>query len=547
MQLPTPDRRYRYLAVLLGVVVVLVYLPSLSGGFLNLDDPWLIEHNALLVGGGHALGRIWFDLTRSTRLELGAEYLPLRDMNLWLEAHLWGLRPEALRASQLVLYLGAVFLVRGALHRTLADRRIAEVAAWVFALHPVHVESVAWLAGRKDVLALLFVGGALFAHAGRSKHRLWLVPLLLVCAALSKSMAVIGVGLLLAQDLLAGRRPDARIYAFSLLGAIGVLAIDLHVGHLVGMVQKPPGGSRLATAMTMGPVWLRYLAVLSWPPLCSIVHDVPIHTSWTAEGVAGYLLLAGWLGAGLWLWRQKKSPLCLVTFLWFFVPLLPVSQVLFPLQNLMADRYLILSVMAPALALGAFAARFHRPATLAALGCITALAAFAAQRASLFAYSEYVFADATEKTRTSTLAPYQLGMALIEWRQRDKAELAFEEVLRRAGDRPTEAARRATNNLIVILAHKHDLGQAEQLLRRGRKLWPDDPEILGNLAEIVARRGRKAEARRLFDELVRRFPDNKRAIRSYTHRYGHPPPRQPAPSGVNTPPQVPAHREEPKP
>ncbi len=464
--------------MLFGAVVVLVYLPSLPGGFLNLDDPWLIQHNALLVGGGHALVRIWTDLSRNTRLALGAEYLPLRDTNMWLEAHLWGLEPQALRASQLALYLGAAFLIRGALHRTLADRRIAEVAAWVFALHPVHVESVAWLAGRKDVLALLFIAAALFVHAGRSKQRWWLVPLLFLCAALSKSMAVVGVGLLFAQDLLAGRRLEWRTYALTLLGAAGVLAIDLHVGHLVGMVQSPPGGSRLTTAMTMGPVWLRYLAELAWPPLSSIVHDVPVRTSWTAAGVAGYLLLCAWLGAGLWLWRRHR-PLCLVTFLWFFVPLLPVSQVLFPLQNLMADRYLVLSVMAPALALGALAARWPRPGGLAALGALVALAALTTERAAMFAFSEYVFADATAKTHTSTLAPYQLGMALDEWHQREKARLAFEEVLRRNGGRPTEAARRATNNLSLILVHDNQLAQAERLLRRGRKLWPGDPQVLG--------------------------------------------------------------------
>lgn len=518
--------------MLLGVVVLLVYLPSLSGGFLNLDDPWLIQHNALLVGDGHALARIWTDLSRGTRLALGAEYLPLRDTNLWLEAHLWGLLPQALRASQLALYLGAVFLVRAALHRTLADRRVAEVAAWVFALHPVHVESVAWLAGRKDVLALLFVGAALFVHAGRSRQRLWLVPLLCVCAALSKAMAVVTVALLFAQDLLAGRRPAWVVYALSLAGAASVLAIDLHVGHQVGMVQKPPGGTWLTTLMTMGPVWLRYLAELAWPPLLSLVHDVPVLAAFTAAGVVGYLLLAAWLGVGLWLWRRRR-PLGLVTFLWFFVPLLPVSQVLFPLQNLMADRYLLLSVMAPALALGALAVRFHRPGMLTAMACIAGLALFSAQRASLFAFSEYVFADATAKTRTSTLAPYQLAMALNEWHQREKAKKAFEEALRRAGDRPTEAARRSTNNLALILAHQHRLGEAERLLRRGRQLWPDDPEILGNLAEIVARRGRESEGRRLYEELVRRFPDDAAAVRSYTHRYGHPP-RQPAPGGVNT-------------
>lgn len=82
----------------------------------------------------------------------------------------------------------------------------------------------------------------------------------------------------------------------------------------------------------------------------------------------------------------------------------------------------------------------------------------------------------------------------------------YQETLRRAAGRG-EAGRRATNNLAKLLARADRLHEAERVLAAGRLSWPDDPKILANLAEIVRRRGREAEARRLFHELARRFPD----------------------------------------
>ncbi|MCL4749395.1 MAG: tetratricopeptide repeat protein [Myxococcales bacterium] len=100
------SRRWQSLApYLLALAVLLAYLPSLSGGFLNWDDPWLIRDNRVLADPSpSALGRIWRDFSPETRLELGAEYLPVRDTELWLEARLFGLSPGGLRASALALF-----------------------------------------------------------------------------------------------------------------------------------------------------------------------------------------------------------------------------------------------------------------------------------------------------------------------------------------------------------------------------------------------------------------------------------------------------------
>jgi tetratricopeptide (TPR) repeat protein len=501
--------------------VIVVYLPSLGGGFLNYDDPWLIQQNPYFARPDlRALVAIWTDFGRDTRLGLGAEYLPIRDSSHWLEALALGsLHAPAMRVANLGLYLGAVLFLRRAL-RAVTPPGLAEAAVWLFALHPVHVESVAWLAGRKDVLALFFVAGALAAYATQSRHRVWSVPLLFSAAILSKAMSISAVCLLPALDLLGGRRPAYRVYASSLLCLLWLI-VDLYVGRLVGMTTLPAGGSRWAAAATMGPVWLRYLGLLAWPPGLSMVHDVPIRSSWDAWAILGWAGLGVWCAAGLALLRRGRS-VTLASFILFALPLAPVSQVLFPLENLMADRYLYLSALGPCLAVSAALGSLGRAGRPTAVLLAASVAAATCGRSALFADSVRLFRDATAKTETSGIAPYQLGQAYEERGDDAQAIRAYEQVLERAPP-PAEVARRATNNLTKLWARTGRLDAAEHLLRRSLPWWPDDPKILGNLAEVLARQGRAAEAKRSFDELVKRFPDYQWGRTRHEARFGHAP------------------------
>lgn len=500
-------QRWRSLApFLLVLAVLLAYLPSLRGGYLVWDDPWLIRDNAVLRDASpRALRAIWGDFSLETRLALGAEYLPLRDTELWLEARLFGLSPGALRATALASYVIAVLFVRRALHATLGSFVAAELGAWVFALHPVHVESVAWLSGRKDVLAMLFVAAAMAVHAGKSRARPWAVPALLLAAHLSKAMTVTALGLLLMQDLLARRRPELRLYAGAAAVAVTALVLHSAVGELVGMTQAPAGGSRLAQALVMGPVLLRYVGSLLWPPALSLVHDAPLVTRFGPSSVAALGLVSGWAAVGLWLWRRRGRPLWLGAWLAFFVPLLPVSQIVVPLQNQMADRYLFLSVLGAALLFGAAFDRLRAPGFVLAPLTLLALGLSSGERAWLFASSERAFADATAKTELSPVAPYQLAAALEERRDVAGALRLYQAALERSRG-SDEVGRRATNNLAKLRVESGDLSGALRVLLDGRTRWPDDPKLLANLVRVLARLGRNAEAEAVFAELSRRFP-----------------------------------------
>jgi tetratricopeptide (TPR) repeat protein len=493
-------------AALLVALTAAAYSPIFWAGFLNFDDPWLIEHNPYYAPDAwHTPWVAFVDLSRATRLALGAEYLPLRDLLGWLESRAFGLWAPGMHCVSVALYAGAALLLRGALLRTFGAGLGVELASLLFALHPVHVESVAWLAGQKDVLALSFVCGALFVHAHDGPPRRAAVALLLLAAGLSKSMSVAAIVLLAAQDLVKRRRLDALLYAGCGVVLAAVLTLHLYVGGVVGILAPPAGGSRYAALISMGPVWLRYLALAFAPLQNSIAYDVPDRTHWDLPALAGYVVLLGWLAGALAAARAGRlRPL--YAFLWFFGPLLPVSQVLAPLQNRMADRYLWLSALVPCLiyawaleAAGARAAPRLRAPLIYGLGGALVAGSFALTltRSTVFSDSLLLFSDGTRKTEHSTDAPLQLGDALEKHGRPEQACVAYREVLARAPVGPVSDARRASNALARILAKQGRLDEAEQVLRNARARFPDDPTVQGNLVKVLRGQGRFAEAEQL--------------------------------------------------
>lgn len=473
--------------LLLLFTVALTYWPSLAGGYLNWDDPWLIRDNPFLTQPSLSnLRAIWTDLSMSTRVALGAEYLPLRDTSHWLEALVFGLHPWSLRLVSLAIYLCCIVCVHGLLSAALPSPKLALLATACFALHPLHVESVAWLAGRKDVLAMLFVALALSAYVRRGRYEL-LTALWFFLAMLSKSMSVTLPLLLPLFDLWMGRRPHYRTVLVSLSAVAVVMPLHLIVGRLVNMTSALPGGNVSSALATMAPVWWRYLGILLWPTSCSLVHDVPtrLHWQWLT-----FLSYAGWaaLFAGAWIWwRRRQEVWGLVALGFFWLPLLPVTQLLAPLQNRMADRYLWWSVLAVSSLAVALVRSLPRAGSAVTSLFLFSCVLLTTERAWLFRTSARVFADATAKTSESGMAPYQLAMALENEGKVAEARAAYEEVWRRTAGRD-ELSRRASNNLARLEARQGQLDRAEAVLRRGLAFFPNDPKLQRNLAKVLAKK-----------------------------------------------------------
>ena len=132
-------------AALIAAAIFLAYSPSINGGFILDDDKLLTENDIVRAPDGTQ--RFWL----STE---AVDYWPLSNSTLWIEWRLWGMHPAGYRATNLILHAAEAFLI-WALLRKLAIPG-AFLAAMFFAVHPVNVEAAAWIAQRKDMLALLF-------------------------------------------------------------------------------------------------------------------------------------------------------------------------------------------------------------------------------------------------------------------------------------------------------------------------------------------------------------------------------------------------------
>ncbi len=179
--------RHAAIAALLVVVTVAAYWPAIQSGFIWDDDCYVINNEVLRSVEG--LGRIWFDIGATQ------QYYPLTYTSFWLEFRFWGADPTGYHVVNVLLHaLTAVML-----WRVLRMLKVpgAVLAAAVFALHPVHVESVAWITERKNILSAFLYMAALLAwlhHRERSDkgpmQRLYALSMVLfVGALLSKTVA----------------------------------------------------------------------------------------------------------------------------------------------------------------------------------------------------------------------------------------------------------------------------------------------------------------------------------------------------------------------
>jgi tetratricopeptide (TPR) repeat protein len=192
-------------------ITVLVFAPTLALGRVALDDDWLwADDSPLRARSPAALRHVWLELDARARHDVGTEYLPVRDTLVAADMAAWGDRDAGFHATQLALYAVTVLGLGGLLVRFGMRRDLAWLATLLWAIHPIHVESVAWLSERKGVLAGLFVVacGHAWIRYRTGGRRIWLAlgALAAVAGAWSKAPAMFAPAVFAAWDLLVLRR-----------------------------------------------------------------------------------------------------------------------------------------------------------------------------------------------------------------------------------------------------------------------------------------------------------------------------------------------------
>jgi tetratricopeptide (TPR) repeat protein len=489
-----PHPALSYLAIALAVVFV--YEPVRDFPFVVFDDKALVSENPMVTGGLSREGvRAAF-----TRSEHG-NYAPLTWLSHMLDVELFGLDARGHHVVNALLHLLASLLLLLALRRLSGAPWPSAFCAAAFALHPTHVESVAWVAERRDTLSAVFFALTLLCFAGfaRAERRRGLRQAAL-CAALAagllaKTMLVSVPFVLLLLDVWPLRRGSlghARLLAEKLpllalaaLAAAAALASQGGAGAVATLAQLPLA-DRVANALVS---YVAYLGKAVWPLDLAVFYPYEQGAPpWKGLAAGGVLALLS--AAALAQWRAR--PWLAVGWLWYLVMLAPVIGLVQVGSQAMADRYTYLPSLGLWLAaawsaaeLAAARPRARRAVAVAALAWLAACAVLARQQVWTWRDSVTLFEHARAVVGDHPIVLANLGEAYEDAGRSDLALAHYEDSLEGFGDNDFVHARVGALRLA-----RGDLPRAAFHLRRAIELAPDEPGPRTDLAVLLLRSGR---------------------------------------------------------
>ena len=516
--------------VALLLLVIVAYLPALRGQFIWDDDFHVVKCEPLRTLAG--LGRIWF--------EPGAtqQYYPLTWTSFWIDFHLWHLHPFGYHAENILLHGINAILVWRVLRRL--DVPGAWLGAALFALHPVCVESVAWISERKNTLSgLCFLLAILAAvefwlprraapagkpgGTGPTANTLfgpwkfyWLTLALFLCALGSKTVTASLPGVIL---LLVWWRRGRWVLKDWLLVAplvalgVGLSLITARIEH--GFVLAAPNADEWALTMpdkciVAGKAWWFYLGKLVWPhPLIFIYPRWNLRPSQALSYLP--LALAVAMGVVLWLKRNSWGRPALVAAVYFTGVLLPALGFfnIFPFRySFVADHFQYLAAIGP-LALAAagstllFAQLKNRETQYVTIGAALAgLAVLTWAQTGVYRNLEVLWRDTLAHNPTCWMAHDNLGLYLSGTGRFDEAEMHYREAIR---IRPNDE--RAYYDLGLQAAIRGRLDDAISDFNKTLELAPSFAMAHYDRANAYARAGNLAEAIRDYHAALKAMPD----------------------------------------
>jgi protein O-mannosyl-transferase len=521
MSLGPPHERSPLRAVLAVAVLTLLvlgaYWPVANHDFLNFDDPTYVTDNHVVTQGLTWGGIRWAFTTGHF-----SNWHPLTWVSHMLDVELFGLDAGAHHAVNLLFHLVNTLLLLVVLRRlTGAFWPSYFVAAW-FALHPLHVESVAWISERKDLLSAFFALLTFAAYTGYAQRRSWwrylLVLLLFTLGLMSKPMVVTLPFVLLLLDYWPLNRLTSesgrmrwdrapflvleKVPLFALTAASALITFVVQrAGGAVGSFERFSLTARLANAVTAYGV---YLVKTVWPAKLAVVYPHPGNVvPWVPVllSLAALLLITG-----IALWQARRRPFLLVGWLWFTGMLVPVIGLVQVGEQAYADRYTYLPLVGVFIMViwGGVSLTRGRGRIVAgafAGACTLALAASAQIQAGYWRDSVTLFRHALAVTDHNYVAHTSLGSALLKRGELEEAHAHFQTAHAIKPDYPE-----ALNNLGFVYLRLGNMPEALGYLETAVDNYPTYVEAHINLGIALAQIDRVPEAVAHLEYAVARRP-----------------------------------------
>ena len=506
------------ICIALAALTWAVFGQTVQYDFVNYDDPSYVYQNARITSGINVANVAWaFTHVHSEN------WHPLTTITHMLDCQLHGLNARWHHFTNVLLHCLAVVLLFVALERMTDALWRSAFVATVFAVHPLHVESIAWVAERKDVLSAVFFMLTLLAYLHYTRApsigRYSAVALVLALGLMSKSMLVTLPFVLLLLDYWplgrfgTHRSNHARRLLQLVLEKIPLIALSaissvvtfLAQRGAIGWTDQLPLSARISNALVAYVVYIRQMF---WPARLAVFYPHPENRLPAWEVALAVIVLVG-ITATAFVFR-KKAPYFTTGWLWYLGMLVPVIGLVQVGWQGHADRYTYLPQIGLYIAVTWAVTdltrswRFQQMALGAATVLIVgALSCCAWLQTSYWRDSETLFSHALAVTNNNDVALNNLGIVFLDKGQLDDAISRLQAAI---DLRPENAP--AHDNLAKALLKKGQVSEAMVHYRKFLELEPGNVEARNTLGTAFIQQGRVREAIEQWQEALETQPEN---------------------------------------
>ena len=495
---PKPDRTIPILLALV-VLCVLVYWGVQRFDFVNWDDPTYLTENTH-VQAGLSLSNAWWALTTGH----SPYWHPLTWLSHMLDVTLYGMDPGPHHVTSLIVHVASTLLLFLLLRRMTRDSGPSAFVAALFAVHPLHVESVAWLAERKDVLSSFFLFLTLWMYVRYTERpgagRYAAVAGVYALALMSKPMVVTLPFAMLLLDVWPLRRFDVRaivektpLIVLALGTSVATFIVQSQVGAVAGLSVLPLS-LRLRNAL-LG--YAMYLWTTIWPAHLAAFYPLRDIAAWEVAGAAALLVTLTVLAFLV----RRRHPYVIVGWLWYVVTVAPVIGLMQAGEQARADRFMYVPIVGLFIVVSwggrDVLRRFAVPPRAAVAGAVAVVvvAAWVARaQAQRWADSVTLWRHAAAVTSRNYIAYENMGQALREKGQLAEAEANYRQALELAPSHSPGYEAVIHNSLGMVLEREGKSGDARQHFAEAARLSPAFAEARVNLANALASDGEFDEA-----------------------------------------------------